>query len=318
MTGRFGSPAEAFAAAARLGHTGRWSLFENVRQYLALSDGPSIGPVANPGVPASGVLWSARARVLVTLGVPCGDRAEVSWLRSSSRRPRGWRSRPSTSCSPTPRRPGSCCRRSRCSRSPRASDWRRCSPGSGSRERAGGARGARSSRPPWSWSGGSPVRGRDEGRGGSDGATSVRPASRPPDPGARGAAALLGVQRGELPDRRVCRRLPRRPLGKVLGPWGSGSPSRSRRGPAVPRAPSAGGPSAREHHVARGGPVAEGLRWFIYGGPASLSHITCMTTIHASSAQMIAGTTSQGETNHAGTPTRNQLTMRIGHAEPPR
>lgn len=69
MTGRFGSPAEAFAAAARLGHTGRWSLFENARQYLALSDGPSIGPVANPGVPASGVLWVLGVAVLVTLGV---------------------------------------------------------------------------------------------------------------------------------------------------------------------------------------------------------------------------------------------------------
>jgi hypothetical protein len=69
MTGRFGSPVEALAAAARLGHTGHWSLFENVRQYLALSDGPSIGPVANPGVPASGVLWLLGLSVLVTLGV---------------------------------------------------------------------------------------------------------------------------------------------------------------------------------------------------------------------------------------------------------
>ena len=69
MTGRFGSPAEAFAAAARLGHTGRWSLFENARQYLALSDGPSIGPVANPGVPASGVLWLLGLAILVMLGL---------------------------------------------------------------------------------------------------------------------------------------------------------------------------------------------------------------------------------------------------------
>jgi len=69
MTGRFGSPAEAFAAAARLGHTGRWSLFENVRQYLALSDGPSIGPVANPDVPVSGVLWLLALAILGTLGL---------------------------------------------------------------------------------------------------------------------------------------------------------------------------------------------------------------------------------------------------------
>lgn len=69
MTGRFGSPGEAFAAAARLGHTGRWSLVENVQQYLALSDGPSIGPVANPDVPASGLLWLLGLAVLVVMGI---------------------------------------------------------------------------------------------------------------------------------------------------------------------------------------------------------------------------------------------------------
>lgn len=69
MTARFGSPGEAFAAAARLGHTGRWSLFENARQYLALSDGPSIGPVGAPEIPASGLLWFLGLVVLVVLGV---------------------------------------------------------------------------------------------------------------------------------------------------------------------------------------------------------------------------------------------------------
>jgi hypothetical protein len=69
MTGRFGSPADAFAAAARLGHTGRWSLFQNARQYLALSDGPSIGPVANPAIPLSGVLWLLGFALLMTLGI---------------------------------------------------------------------------------------------------------------------------------------------------------------------------------------------------------------------------------------------------------
>jgi hypothetical protein len=69
MTARFGSPGEAFAAAARLGHTGRWSLFENARQYLALSNGPSIGPVANPDIPVSGALWLGGLAILVVMGI---------------------------------------------------------------------------------------------------------------------------------------------------------------------------------------------------------------------------------------------------------
>jgi len=75
MTARAGSPGKAFAAAVRLGHTGRLSLFENARQYLALSDGPSIGPVTHPDVPLSGLLWFIGFVILVILG-----------LRASSRR----------------------------------------------------------------------------------------------------------------------------------------------------------------------------------------------------------------------------------------
>ena len=74
MTARFGSPGEAFAAAARLGHTGRWSLFENARQYLALSDGPSIGPVGAPEIPVSGLLWFVGLAILVVLGVRASSR----------------------------------------------------------------------------------------------------------------------------------------------------------------------------------------------------------------------------------------------------
>jgi hypothetical protein len=77
MTGRFGSPGEAFAAAARLGHTGRWSLFENARQYVALSDGPSIGPVAAPDIPLSGSLWLLGFASLVLLGVRASSRASL-------------------------------------------------------------------------------------------------------------------------------------------------------------------------------------------------------------------------------------------------
>jgi hypothetical protein len=68
MVGRFGSPAAAFDAAARLGHTGEWALLENVRQYLALSDGPSIGPVANRQIPASGAVWLVGMAVLTVIG----------------------------------------------------------------------------------------------------------------------------------------------------------------------------------------------------------------------------------------------------------
>ncbi len=74
MTARSGSPWEAFAAAARLGHTGRWSLLENARQYLALSDGPSIGPVADPDIPLSGALWLVGFGVLVVLGLRASNR----------------------------------------------------------------------------------------------------------------------------------------------------------------------------------------------------------------------------------------------------
>ena len=69
MIGRFGSPADAFTAAARLGHTGRWALVENVHQYLALSDGPSLGPVAQPRIPASGILWLLGMTALVIVGI---------------------------------------------------------------------------------------------------------------------------------------------------------------------------------------------------------------------------------------------------------
>ena len=77
IIGRFGSPANAFGAAARLGHTGRFALLENVHQYLALSDGPSIGPVAEPHIPASGVLWLLGMTVLVTVGIRAATGARL-------------------------------------------------------------------------------------------------------------------------------------------------------------------------------------------------------------------------------------------------
>ncbi len=77
MTARFGSPWEAFAAAARTGHAGRLSFFENARQYLALSDGPSLGPVAHPEVPLVGLLWIIGFGILVVLGIRASSRREL-------------------------------------------------------------------------------------------------------------------------------------------------------------------------------------------------------------------------------------------------
>jgi hypothetical protein len=69
MSGRFGGPLAALEAAARVGHAGRWSVAENVRQYLALSDGPTAGPVPHPTVPRSGLYWLVGLTVLLLLGL---------------------------------------------------------------------------------------------------------------------------------------------------------------------------------------------------------------------------------------------------------
>jgi hypothetical protein len=77
MTARFGSPGEAFAAAARVGHTGHWTFFENARQYVALSDGPSIGPVPNPDIPIAGLLWLIGLAILIWLGIRAASRRHL-------------------------------------------------------------------------------------------------------------------------------------------------------------------------------------------------------------------------------------------------
>ncbi|MGH2642291.1 MAG: hypothetical protein ACRDGO_11395 [Actinomycetota bacterium] len=69
MTTRFGSPGAAISAAARFGPAGSWSLFENVRQYLALGDGPTIGPDPRPELPVVGILWLLGLVTLVIVGV---------------------------------------------------------------------------------------------------------------------------------------------------------------------------------------------------------------------------------------------------------
>jgi hypothetical protein len=77
MSVRFGSPGEAFAAAARMSPAGRWSLFRNARQYLALSDGPTIGSSIAHDIPVTGLLWFIGMATLVVLGVRTATRRSV-------------------------------------------------------------------------------------------------------------------------------------------------------------------------------------------------------------------------------------------------
>ena len=123
MTARFGSPRAAFAAAARLGHTGRWSAVRERRASTSRSaTDRRSAPSPTRRSPSPVRSGSSGSRVLVALG-----------LRAASRRgllpslvvplPRAPPSPPSTSCSPTRRPPGSCCPRWRSSRFPPASAW---------------------------------------------------------------------------------------------------------------------------------------------------------------------------------------------------
>ena len=259
MTGRFGSPADAFAAAARLGHTGRWSLFENVRQYLALSDGPSIGPVVNPGVPASGVLWLLGLAVLVTLGIRAASSrgllaslvvpaaagvalAAEYVVFTDAQAPRFLL--PALAVLTIPAGFGL------------ASILARI------REREGvpAARMvaivAATLVVVWGVLQ-FVIATRVEAGVTEQRASAQRAGFRIRELAA--GAALLGVQRGELPDGRVRRRMPRPPArqgpGRLARPC---SPSRGRRDPALPRAPAVD-PTAPEHHVGRGDPVTRDL-----------------------------------------------------------
>jgi hypothetical protein len=69
MTARFGSPGEAFAAAARLSPAGGGSPLGNLRRYLALSDGPTMGSAATHDLPVTGLLWFLGMAILVVLGI---------------------------------------------------------------------------------------------------------------------------------------------------------------------------------------------------------------------------------------------------------
>jgi hypothetical protein len=78
MSTRFGSPRAAISAAARLGPAGGWSFFENVGQYLALSDGPTIGPDPRSEPQVVGLIWVTGLVILVVLGARAAKARDLS------------------------------------------------------------------------------------------------------------------------------------------------------------------------------------------------------------------------------------------------
>lgn len=57
MSVRFGGPIGAVRDALTFGHVSAMSLPERLTQQLAVSDGPTLGPVAHPAIPLTGALW---------------------------------------------------------------------------------------------------------------------------------------------------------------------------------------------------------------------------------------------------------------------
>jgi hypothetical protein len=71
MSVRYGGPIEAFRGAVAVGHV-KSGLGEGIRQHLALTDGPTIGPEADPGVPLGGVLWWGAIATLSVVALARG------------------------------------------------------------------------------------------------------------------------------------------------------------------------------------------------------------------------------------------------------
>ena len=69
MSVRFGGPARAMREASTLGHLTALGGGERVLQNLALTNGPTIGPEANPDVPLAGVLWWGTTTALAGVAV---------------------------------------------------------------------------------------------------------------------------------------------------------------------------------------------------------------------------------------------------------
>jgi hypothetical protein len=69
MSVRFSGPVEAVRNALTVGHVSAMSLPQRLLQQLAVSDGPTLGPVPHPSVPVLGTLWWAALLGAAILGV---------------------------------------------------------------------------------------------------------------------------------------------------------------------------------------------------------------------------------------------------------
>ena len=211
MTARFGSPGEAFAAAARMSHTGRWSLFGNVRQYLALSDGPTIGSTFAHDIPVSGLFWLVGMAILVVLGIRAASSAKhPAFARGADGR--GHRSRRRVHRIHRCASPEVLVARAgapRGSRRPRPGHDRRRDRGTrSSRDRRRFARRAVASILVITWAIVQLGIASSVEADAADQRASAR-TGRPRSPQALGRGAVSRVQRGEFPDRRVRGRMPR-------------------------------------------------------------------------------------------------------------
>ncbi|MGZ8604917.1 MAG: hypothetical protein ACXWX9_09210 [Actinomycetota bacterium] len=69
MSVRFGGPAEAVRRAQDAAHVGTTSVGSRVVQHLALSNGPTLGPLEDPTVAIGGVVWWVALLGLTALGL---------------------------------------------------------------------------------------------------------------------------------------------------------------------------------------------------------------------------------------------------------
>jgi len=69
MSVRYGGPVAALREAGNVGHVVPGGVGEKARQYLALTNGPTIGPELHADVPVGGALWVGTVTVLAGWGV---------------------------------------------------------------------------------------------------------------------------------------------------------------------------------------------------------------------------------------------------------
>ena len=77
MSVRFNGPVAAVRDALTVGHVSAMSLPQRVLQQLAVSDGPTLGPVSHPTVPLLGALWWAVLAALAIRGLRLTRRSEA-------------------------------------------------------------------------------------------------------------------------------------------------------------------------------------------------------------------------------------------------